>query len=178
MEINWEIKIMEQFLVQHKIWLEVMTAVGALAFGVWQIKINTRLKSLQDYVAIAAVPEPKEGKIKLLNTGKVNLYLWGFDMLGNNQRFQKPRLITAGTGDTAYYWIDPPPNIDKIGSFPYEFKFKLYLEDDFKKKWISEHGGQAEKIKIDGKDAVKIIIWSHKTYKKKWFFNNSTISKL
>lgn len=159
---------MEQFLTQHKIWLELAVAVGAIVFGFWQILINRRLKSLQDYVSIAAVPEPKEGKIKLLNTGKINLYLWGFDMPGNNQRLEKPRLITAGTGDMAYYWVDPPANLNTIDSSPYNFEFKLYIEDDFGKKWISEHGGKAEKIKIDGKEAVKIIVWSHKTYKRKW----------
>ena len=159
---------MEQFLIQHKIWLEVAMVFGALIFGVLQIKINLRLKSLQDYVAISAVPESKESKIKLLNTGKVNLYLWGFDMPDNNQRLGKPRLITAGTGNTSYYWIDPPSNLDKITSFPYDFEFRLYLEDDFGKKWISEHGGRAERIKINNKETIKITVWSHKTYKKKW----------
>ncbi len=159
---------MEQFLTQHKIWLEAATAVGALVFGIWQIKINSRFKSLQDYVTIAAIPEPKDRKIKLLNTGKINLYLWGFDMPGNDQRLEKPRLITTGTGDMAYYWIDPP-HFNTVDQFPYNFEFKLYIEDDFGKKWISEHGGKAENIKVDGEEVFKIIIWSHKTYKKKWF---------
>lgn len=42
------IKFSEEFLTKHKIWLEVATASGALVFGLWQIKINLRLKKLQD----------------------------------------------------------------------------------------------------------------------------------
>lgn len=160
---------MEKFLTDHKIWIELVVAAAATAFSFWQIVINRRLKSLQDYVSVAAVPDPENGKVKLLNTGKVNLYLWGFDMQENKQRFDKPRLMTAGTGDISYYWIDPPSNLHQT-SIPNEFEFKLYLEDDFGKKWVSEHGGQADKSKINNVDVIKIIVWSHKTYKKKWYF--------
>ena len=161
---------MEQFLVGHKIWIELITAIGAVIFGFWQILINRRLKSLQDYVAIAATPDSRTNKINLLNTGKINLYLWGFDIPGNKQRLKKSRLIAAGTGDNSYYWLDPPYEL-KNGQ---EFEFKLYLEDEFGSKWISEHGGRADEmvIKQDGKETkgIEIKVWSYKTYKKRWSF--------
>ena len=83
-------------------------------------------------------------------------------------RLSKPRLITAGTADASYYWIDPPSDLtDKE-----EFEFKLYLEDDFGKKWISENGGRAQEgeLEKDGKKekGLIIIIWSHKTFRSKW----------
>ncbi len=160
---------MEKFLINHKIWLEVLTFITVLIIGCFQISINNRLKNLQDYIAIAVVPDSRTGKLNLLNTGKINVYLWGFDMPDRKIKFQKPRLITAETGDASYYWIDPPVNLqDKQ-----EFEFTLYLEDEFNRKWISEHGGRADKIQIekDGKkiDALEIKVWSYKTYEKKWF---------
>ena len=117
----------------------LMTFLGAIYIGLKQNEINERLRTLQDYVAVTAVPDASNNKIKLINTGRTNLYLWGFDMLGNNQRLKKPRLITAGTMEAAYYWIDPPqPPDSSKGKF--EFEFKLYLTDEFNTKWISEHG--------------------------------------
>jgi len=162
--------LIERFLMEHEIWLKFFTLLGALIIGFFQIKINMRLKALQDYVAISAIPDSANNKITLLNTGKVNLYLWGFDMPGNVQRLNKPRLISAGTGKDSYYWIDLP-TISSLED-KQEFEFQLYLTDEFGKKWISENGGLANKIQIEkeGKknDAFQIILWSYKTYKKKW----------
>lgn len=148
--------------------------LGALYVGMKQNEINNRILSLQDYVAISAVPDQRSGKINLLNTGKLNLYLHGFDMLENKQRFDKARLISAGTNEASYYWIDPPPNLETIEVFPYEFKFKLYLKDEFGQKWISENGGEVNKVKIkndEGEaDGFTIKVWSYKTYKNNWKF--------
>jgi len=146
--------------------IQGIVALGALIFSFWQIAINKRLKNLQDYVATAIVPDPRTNKLNLLNTGKINLYLWGFDMPGNKQRFQKPRLIAAGTGDAVYYWIEPPSNVEG------EFEIILYLKDEFNHKWVSEHGGRANKFQTDEdgikKVGIRITVWSYKTYKKKW----------
>ncbi len=155
----------EKFLSEHKIWLDIATASGALIFGLWQILINRRLKKLQDYVSLAAIPGQTTGKIELLNTGKINLYLWGFDMVNKKIRLTKPRIITAGTGNSSYYWIDTP-NINEIGNN--EFQFKVYLEDDFGKKWLSENGGEI--IDGDKEGEKKIIVWSHKTTRSNWKF--------
>jgi hypothetical protein len=152
--------------------IQGLIAVGALIFGTFQVKINKRLKNLQDYVAISAVPDPRINKIKLLNTGKINLYLWGFDMLDNKPRFKKPRLMAAGTGDAAYYWIDPPQLSKAQDRNSHEFEFTLYLKDEFNKEWISEHGGRADKVQIEEngvkKEVFEIKVWSYKNYKKKW----------
>lgn len=152
-------------------WQIVLTAT-TLAVGVvigwYQIKINSRLASIEDYVSIAASPDGD--KIKLLNTGKINIYLWGFDMQGNIQRFNKPRLIAANTLDASYYWIDPPPDLESLDGK--EFEFKLYLQDEFDKKWVSEAGGNINKIQQKKGDTnpptYQIVVWSYKTYQQDW----------
>jgi hypothetical protein len=147
---------MEQFLTEHKIWLEIVATAGAMVFGLWQIFINRRLRKLQDYVAIAVVPDSRTGKINLLNVGRTNLYLCGFDMPDNNmKRFEKPRLIPAGTGDSAYYWIDLPKIHESVIARHYEFGLKLYLEDEFDQKWVSEHGLSADRVLVE-KDGKQI----------------------
>lgn len=151
----------------------LMTFIGALYLGLKQNEINDRLRALQEeYVAIAVVPG-KENKLNVLNVGKANLYLWGFDLPDNNQKLLKPRLITPQTLSETYYWIDPPHNFDPQKG-KQEFEFKLYLTDESNNKWISEHGGEALPIKkyINKKEvnAFEIKIWSYKTYKSDWNF--------
>lgn len=161
---NWQVAI---GIVQAV--LVLFTALVALFIGFKQNEINDRLKSLQDYVAISAIPD-QSGKIKLINTGKVNLYLWGFDIPGNNHRFTKPRMIPAGTMESAWYWIEPPilENKDKKSNFD----VTLYLTDEFDTKWVSEHGGEITPITIDEKGKAipgfQMIIWSYKTFKSEW----------
>src|SRR5437764_468412 len=117
----------------------VIAAVAACLAALWakdignrQNEINSRLLALQDYVAVSVTPDQTNGVFKLLNVGKANLYLWGFDMPGNNQRFNKPRLLSAGTSDSSYYWI-PRPKVPDITK-KYDFGFKLYLTDQFDDK--------------------------------------------
>ncbi len=160
------------FIVKNEIWIKILTLIFTAIIGFVQILINIRLKSLQDFVAIAAVPG-SGGKIVLINTGKINLYLWGFDLPDGNWHFKKPRLIPTGTYDSASYWINPPTNL-KEGE---EFLGKVYLEDQFKKRWVFELGGRLDKIGVskdkNGQaEKYGIIVWSHKTYKKKWSFKN------
>ena len=149
--------------------LLLMTFLGAIYIGLKQNEINDRLRVLQDYVAVSAIPD-QSGKIKLINSGKSNVYLWGFDMPGNNQRLQKARLIPAGTMESAWYWIDPP--IPPDSSKRYEFEFKLYLSDEFDAKWISEHGGEAipTTVEQNGNEVrgFYLKLWSYKTYKSEW----------
>lgn len=151
----------------------IFAALLAYYVGLKQNEINNHLLRLQDYVAIAATPG--DGVIKLINTGKSNLYLWGFDMPGNNQRFKRPRLISAGTNDASYYWLNPPPNVTTITTSQ-DFEFKLYLTDEFDNKWISEHGGEATPTEVtqNGKKekATLIKVWSYKTYQYNWSFYN------
>jgi hypothetical protein len=137
--------------------------------GVKANSINDRLRILQDYVAIAVVPDTST--IKLLNVGKTNLYLWGFDMVGNTHHFDRPRLIPAGTNDSAYYYIGTP-NITQVKDN--KFDFKLYLTDQFENKWITNAGGDVTKTKVinEGKevDAYLLKVWTYDTTKKDWEF--------
>jgi hypothetical protein len=150
--------------------LLLATFLGALYVGLKQNEINDRLRILQDYVAVSAVPGPS-GTIKLINAGKMNIYLWGFDMPGNNPRFQKPRLIPAGTMESAWYWINPPVPPDSTKG-KYKFDFKLYLSDEYNNKWVSEHGGEVERtaLKEKGKQTAiyELTMWSYKTYRFEW----------
>ena len=150
--------------------------VLAVLFAAWlaflvgqnQNTINARILKLQDYVAISATPNTEN--IALWNTGNSNLYIWGFDMPGNNQRFDKPRLISRST--VANYWI-PAPNLGKISKTT-NFDFKIYLTDEYGDKWVSDNGGEASPIKIpqEGKevDAISFKVWSYKTIKEDWQF--------
>ena len=141
-------------------------AIMAVWIGQNQNKINSRLLQLQDNVAISATPNGSN--IAVWNTGNSHLYIWGFDMPGNNQRLLKPRLISKSTG--AYYWI-PMANLGEISTTT-EFEFKLYLTDEYGDKWISENGGRAYPTKInkDSKEVSEIgfEVWSHETIKTDW----------
>lgn len=147
----------------------LLAAWLAFLVGQNQNGINSRLLQIQDYVAISVAPN--EDTVALWNTGNSNLYMWGFDMPGNNQRFDKPRLISRST--VANYWI-PAPNLGKISTTT-TFDFKLYLTDEYGNKWISENGGEATPAKMikDNKeiDAMYIKVWAHKTTKTDWKLN-------
>ncbi|MFZ2252770.1 MAG: hypothetical protein WAW13_01190 [Minisyncoccia bacterium] len=145
------------------------TFLGAIYVGFKANEINDRMRMLQDYVAIAAVPD--SSVIKLINVGKVNLYLWGFDMPGNSHHFERPRLIPSGTNDSAYYYIGTPDlNLVKDN----QFDFKLYLTDQFGNKWITNAGGDVTKTKItDGlqeKEGFFLKVWAYDTSKEDWKF--------
>lgn len=167
---KWQVGVL---VVQAAITLAAFLA--AYYFGLKQVEIsqkqneiNDRLLRLQDYVAVSATPG--DGVIDLWNTGKSNIYLWGFDMPSNNMRFEKPRLISADKGSR--YWI-PLPNLGKISTTT-NFEFKLYLTDEYENKWVSEVGGEADPvvIKNDSKksDGIFVKIWSYKTQKVNWQF--------
>ncbi|MDB4940254.1 MAG: hypothetical protein JWO40_679 [Candidatus Doudnabacteria bacterium] len=171
------LQILNTIFTGFTVIVAIIAVILAFKIGQKQNEINNRLLSLQDYVAISFIPDSRNGVIKLLNTGKSNLYLWGFDWsfnsANNNYHYEKARLISAGTNDSSYYWIPLPKNIDKISTTT-NFDIKLYLEDDYGNKWVSEGGGEANPIKImsDEKEvpAAAITIWSYKTYKDKWSF--------
>ena len=165
------INCFEQFLTEHKIWLDFITAVGAITFGIWQIKINLRLKKLQDFVAVAAVPAPSGDVIAFHNTGKINLYLWGYKFPNRELIFDRPRLLTQGTGNNSYYWI--PPQFSSEIKLDTDFDFQIFLEDEFAEKWIAEFGGRWSRLPMaDNKEkgqAMSLTVWSYRTKKQRWF---------
>ena len=149
--------------------ISIATLIMAVIIGLKANSINDRLRILQDYVAIAVVPD--SSTIKLLNVGKTNLYLCGFDMVGNTHHFDRPRLIPAGTNDSAYYYIGTPDITQVIDN---KFDFILYLTDQFGNKWITNAGGDVTKTKVinDGKqvDAYLLKVWTYDTTKEEWEF--------
>lgn len=145
------------------------TFCGAFYIGLKANEINDRMRVLQDYVAVALIPDSET--VKLLNVGKVNLYLWGFEMPGNSHHFDRPRLLPAGTNDSAYYWVGPP-DVTKVKDN--KFDIKLYLTDEFGNKLVTYGGGDLTKTRVlrDNKevDAVAIKVWTYETIKKVWAF--------
>ncbi|MBD3359253.1 MAG: hypothetical protein GF365_00895 [Candidatus Buchananbacteria bacterium] len=67
---------MEKYEIYSLI-IQGITLLAASIFAIWQIFINQRLKRLNDFVAIAIVPNSEGANIKLLNTGKINIYIHG-----------------------------------------------------------------------------------------------------
>lgn len=120
--------------------------------------------------------------ISLLNTGKLNLFLWGFDIPSdepgaNKQRFAEPRLIAANAEGNQSYWIEVPAVVlkEKPG---HTFRFRLYLTDDLGQKWISDHGGQVLnkfQVEVSGKktEATAISVWSYAMRAESWNFSEA-----
>lgn len=136
--------------------LEIIFAILNLlligVIGYFQIKINFKLTELESTTAINA--EPNEKTIKLVNVGKVNLYLHKFETFGNNHTFKSPRMIALNS----WYWIPSPDLTSLKGS---ECEFKLYLTNDFNKKYIFTGGMEKQS---DG----TATIWSNKLEPKNW----------
>ena len=103
------------------------TAVGAIVFGGWQIKINQRLKKLQDYVAVSIIPK-KDSRLQIMNVGRVNLYLHRWEVGNRSENFYESILIPAGAKPALLVSVDP-----NVGEKP----VRLYLTDESGKKYLS-----------------------------------------
>lgn len=147
----------------YSLLIQSLTALTASLFALWQIFINLRLKRLNDFVSVVLVPDGKNGVIKLLNTGKINLYIHGFEINGKKDYFKKGRIIAAGPLDSAFYWL-PLKNIPHSGIFD----IKIYLTDEYGKKYVVL--GQGESINHD--HHIEVRVWNFKTQKKKWKLQN------
>lgn len=116
---------------QWSLLTQALVALFAIGFAWYQYKINKRLQDLQDYVAISIVPVVTENspRLKLLNTGKLNLYLHKYEIDGNSQTYEKPRLLACAPET---WFLLPVPNIASL-----EMPVRLYLKDDFEQKYIT-----------------------------------------
>ncbi len=143
--------------------IQSATVLAASVFAIWQIFINLRLKKLNDFVAVAIVPE--SSSIKVLNTGKINLYIHGFEINGTVKLFDRGRLLSAGSLDSAYYWLP-------IDSAPHSgiFNIKVWITDEYGKKYITL--GQGESIERNSNE-IEVRVWTLKTHKEKWSFSKS-----
>ena len=165
--------------------LQFMIAAGAITFGIWQIKINLRLKKLQESVALSIVPGIGLN-LNLMNVGGLNLNLCKYQIGSKTEDFEKPLMIAAGAGQNSFLQITVP-----------DFKrgekqlIKLYLVDDFKEKYISTGEMIIEDMEINypfrsdqGADMIattgkpylsmgtiktpRIKAWSYQTEKYNW----------
>lgn len=134
-----------------------IAAIGAVYFGWIQTKINKRIQALQDYVAVSFIPY--EDKIKVLNTGKLNVYLYRFVIGERTVGFDKPRMIPANAGDASWYWI--PLNGITVG----EFQIYLYFKDEFGKKYKADGGGSILKVE---NDRAEVSVWTNSTRLFEW----------
>lgn len=154
--------------------LLLLTLMVAVYLGVQQNKISlqqneisSRLQQLDDFVAVVALPGQND-VIKLINTGKINLYVYGYKnvLAPTTTIFIKPRLISSGTLDASYFWIYTKNIIVPImddGSFSFNF----YLKDEFNKKYVAEFGGMIEPV--FGTIDWKVMTWTYRTYPKDWY---------
>jgi hypothetical protein len=70
---------------------QIITAFGIIYFAWRQKQINKRMQELSDYVAVTIAPD--NFSLKIMNVGRVNLYLhkWEVGLLG--ETFVKPLLL-------------------------------------------------------------------------------------
>lgn len=166
-------KIIEKFMSDHKIWLEALTAIGAIFFGIMQLKINRRLAALQSYVAITATLPPEKPCIVLNNTGKTNLYLHGFEVkvsstITNTVYYEHPRLMPAGVNEDSALWLH--------GQLKPEFanqvvNLTIFMKDEFGNEWVSMHGLNVREVVLEGDGTFafnNLAIWTYKISKTKW----------
>ena len=148
--------------------LQALTFIFAAIIGFSQLSINSRLKNLQDYVAISIVPgkeyfETADGKlvnnfIKVTNTGKSNIYLYKYEITDiKSESFTKPILVPIGSIE-ACYGIQIPNNFQS----GQKINLNIYLKDQFGNKWISESSGYF--------DGIALHMWSNETKKFNWNF--------
>lgn len=165
----------------YSLLLQILTAVAAAIFAVWQIKINERMKKLQDYVAISVVPMGTGNpSIKVMNVGKINLYLKHYEIGTNTETFTNPLLIPAGTGENSNLRITVQ-NLQAV------MQMKFYLIDELGEKYIStgqimveqlvlpvlqrnipQEGGTAAPQPIPNVAVQDFKVWSFKTEKYNW----------
>ncbi len=151
-------------MTQYEIYslgIQGITGIAACIFAVWQILINRRLKKLNDFVAASFLP--MENKIKVLNTGKINLYIHGFEIGNVTKFFKKGRLIPAGSLDASFYWLPVDGNIPSSG----EFNLRVWLTDEYDSKYIIL--GQGESTLIDNQK-IEFRVWTLKIEKIEWNF--------
>lgn len=108
----------------------IAVAILALYFVYVQTKINNRLKKIQDYVAVSIVPD-NSGAIKIMNVGKINLYLKKVEIGQEIQNYKKAILISVGI--SPFFIITIKNMIPNV-----EMPVKLYLFNEFEKKYLTE----------------------------------------
>jgi len=158
-----------------------VAAIGAVYFGWRQTQINKRMQELTDYVAISIVPMgPGTNLIKVMNVGRMNLYLKQYVIGANTEIFQNPLLIPAGTGENSNLLIT-------LRLLQPVMPMRFYLLDELGEKYIStgqiiveqqtvpisprstlQESGTAAPQPIQSVVLPDFKIWTFKTEKYKW----------
>lgn len=140
--------------------LLTLAALASAYAAVRQTQINKRLKSLNDFVAVAAAPENMY--IKIHNVGKVNLYLHAYSYGISLHKYPEGRLLSIGTADLVFYWLPAPAwNIFQNG----KIEMTLFLIDEFGKKFTARFGGE---ITQGDEQNFHYNLWSLRTEEKNW----------
>ncbi len=122
--------------------------IAAIIFAKWQIKINDRLKKLQDYVAITLVPSPEIGpKVNIMNVGKINVYLQKYEIGTNIEAFAKPLLIPAGSNSFLSLIIN-------VFAPQQKMQVTIYLFDELGEKFISTGEVIIDNVQIIQQQAI------------------------
>lgn len=107
-----------------------ITAVFAVMIGIWQIKINERLRKLQDYVALSIVPSSQGlPQLEIMNVGRSNLYLHKWEIGSLNETFVKPMLLPTDAKSKILIAVAS----GQIG----QHLAKFYLTDESNSKYLS-----------------------------------------
>lgn len=162
------------------LFIQSLIALGAIVFGGWQILINSKLKKIQESVALSIVPG--QGlNLHLMNVGAVNLYLSKYEIGQKTENFEKNLLIAAGASSFLQITI---PDFNRGKKYP----IKLYLIDDFQEKYLSTGEIIIEDVEVmsqvitspvtditltpmismEPTKIPRIKAWSYKTEKRNW----------
>ena len=125
--------------------IQAVIGLAALYFAWRQTQINERLRRLQDVVTLSIVPG--KGTFNIINAGTRSVYLHRFEVASHSEAISPPRLISAGTGDSSYYWVPPPKGLEE-GE---DFELKFYLIDEDGQKWVTEGAGTVLTVKTEKK---------------------------
>ncbi len=106
----------------------LIAAIGAVIFGWKQYQINKRMKELRDYVAVSIVPE-KNFQLKIMNVGRVNLYLHKWEIGTLQETFVKPWLLPTEAKSSILLSLQSPLTGQHL--------IKLYLTDETEQKYLS-----------------------------------------
>jgi hypothetical protein len=113
--------------------IQLLTLVAATVFAALQFRINTRLKDIEDVVAITMLPSnPRPGgaHLQIANVGKINVYLQKSEIGTNHESSAKPMLIPAGHNSFLEVLI---PVYSPGQSMP----VKIFLLDESGEKFVS-----------------------------------------
>jgi len=115
--------------------INIISAIGVLIIGVWQIKIHNRLKQLEESIALSVVPDPPFFTgIRLINSGKINLYLK--KAIIGEVNLDYPNLVLIARGKDPYFLIGFSQLELKEMSTKDRISLILYLQDEWERKYL------------------------------------------